>query len=91
MKININNKVDLPLQLIGEYYDKVEKKLKNRMNITRKIKYETDFFEFKGQDYKIKVKYNSTYISVIVDKLDVLAKPVYTKDLKFPKIPKQKH
>ena len=87
MKININNKTDLPIKIIGEIYDKYLKSLYEVEEFNENI-IEYELFTYKKTDYKMIIEFKITCISIIVEELDILAKEVSMKDVKFPKLPK---
>lgn len=90
MKININNKTDLPIKIIGEIYDKYVKSISVGDTLyENKIEYE--LFTYKKTDYKMTIEFKITCISIIVEELDILAKEVSMKDVKFPRLPKKKY
>ena len=87
MKININNKTDLSIKIIGEIYDKYVKSISVGDTLyENKIEYE--LFTYKKTDYKMIIEFKITCISIIVEELDILAKEVSMKDVKFPRLPK---
>ena len=90
MKININNKTDLPIKIIGEIYDKYLKSLYEVEEFNENI-IEYELFTYKKTDYKMTIEFKVTCISIMVEELDILAKDISMKNIKFPSLPKRKY
>ena len=89
MKININNKTNLPFEIIGKKYDNYVNKNKDRMITIFDGMQEFELFGYKKRDYKMTIEYKLTCISITVEELNIIAKKVSMKDTKLPKIPKK--
>ena len=90
MKLNINNKTDLPIKIIGEIYDKYVKSISIGDTLyENKIEYE--LFDYKKKDYKMTIEFKITCINITVEELNILAKDISMKNIKFPKLPKRKY
>lgn len=87
MKLNINNKANLPLKLIGEIYDKYLCCLYEDTLYENKVDYQ--LFTYKKKEYKMEVQYKISSINLTIVELNILAKKVTTKDIKMPKLPKK--
>lgn len=90
MKLNINNKVKLPIRIIGEIYDNWIEKNQDRMVTIYDGMKEYELFEYQKKDYKMTIEHKLTCISILVEELDILAKEISTKGMRFPKLPKKK-
>ena len=84
MKLNINNKTNIPFNIIGEVFD-------NFMMINPYLgdMIEYELFEYKKKDYKMTIEYKLTCVSITVEELEIEAKEITIKNIKFPKIPKK--
>ena len=91
MKININNKTNLPIKIIGDIYDKWSDKNKDRMVVIINGMKEHEFFEYKKKDYQMTIEHKLTCLNILVKELHIFAKKVSMKDVKFPRLPKKKH
>ena len=90
MKLNINNKTDLPIKIIGDVYDKYVKSISVGDTLyENKIEYE--LFDYKKKDYKMTIEFKITCINITVEELNILAKNISMKNIKFPKLPKRKY
>ena len=90
MKLNINNKTKLPFKIIGEIYDKYVKSISIGDTLyENKIEYE--LFDYKKKDYKMTIEFKITCINITVEELNILAKDISMKNIKFPKLPKRKY
>lgn len=76
MRISIKNDCGVPFKIIGELIDK-------------NLELGYTIFNYKNNQYKLEINKNMVSYTVLVTKLDILAKKVNIKDLKFPKIPKK--
>lgn len=84
MKININNKANLPYEVIGRVFDKyIDRDL--LITIFDGMK-EYELFDYKRKEYKMTIEYKTTQTNVTVEELDIEAKEVSKKGLKFPKL-----
>lgn len=84
MKININNKANLPYEVIGRVFDKyIDRDL--LITIFDGMK-EYELFDYKRKEYKMTIEYKTTQTNVTVEELDIVAKYVSKKGLKFPKL-----
>ena len=90
MKLNINNKTDLPIKIIGDVYDKYVKSI-SVGDILYENKIEYELFDYKKKNYKMTLEFKITCISIIVEELDILTKEVSMKDVKFPRLPNRKY
>ena len=84
MKININNKVNLPFKKIGELYDEYIEDDRT-ITIYDGMK-EYKLFDYKKKEYKMTIEYKTTQTNVTIEELDIEAKKVSKKGLKFPKL-----
>ena len=84
MKININNKANLPFKKIGELYDEYIED--DRIITIYDGMKEYKLFEYKKKEYKMTIEYKTTQTNVTVEELDIEAKEVSKKGLKFPKL-----
>ena len=89
MKLNINNKTDLPIKIIGEIYDKYLKSIYEVDEFNENI-IEYELFNYKKKEYKMTIEYKTTYTKLSIEEVNVLAKEVSMRDVKFPKIPRKK-
>lgn len=87
MKLNINNKANLPLKIIGEIYDKYLCCLYEDTLYENKVDYQ--LFTYKKKDYKMEIQYKISCINLMVIELDIEAKKVSMRGVKFPKLPKK--
>lgn len=85
MRININNKTDVPLfsvvKVYGEYCkrdDEEETFYNGKEDIV--------LFKYKNIDYRMVVKYNLESISLIIQKIDIYPREISRKGLRFPKL-----
>lgn len=90
MKLNINNKTDLPIKIIGEIYDKYLKSIYEADEFNENI-IEYELFNYKKKEYKMTIEWKISCISILVEELDILAKDISMKNIKFPKLPKRKY
>ena len=90
MKLNINNKTDLPIKIIGEIYDKYLKSIYEVDEFNENI-IEYELFNYKKIDYKMTIEWKISCVSILIEKLDILAKDISMKNIKFPKLPKRKY
>lgn len=80
MKIVINNKTDLSFKKIGELCDEFIKE--NSINFI----YEVNLFNYKKIEYRMIIEYKKNQINVIIEEVNVLAKKISKKGLRFPKL-----
>ena len=86
--IKIDNKANLPYEVIGRVFDKyIDRDL--QMTIFDGMK-EYELFNYKRKEYKMTIEYKTTYTKLSVEEVNVLAKKVSMKDVKFPRIPRKK-
>ena len=90
MKLNINNKTDLPIKIIGDVYDKYVKSI-SVGDILYENKIEYELFDYKKKNYKITIEFKVTCINITVVELNILAKNISMKNFKFPRPPKRKY
>jgi hypothetical protein len=90
MKLNINNKTDLPIKIIGEIYDKYLKSIYEADAFNENI-IEYELFNYKKIDYKMTIEWKISCVSILIEELDILAKDISMKNIKFPKLPKRKY
>ena len=90
MKLNINNKTNIPIKIIGEIYDKWIEKYKDRMVTIYDGMKEYELFEYQKKDYKMTIEHKLTCLSILVEELDIETKEISTKGMRFPKLPKKK-
>lgn len=87
MKVNINNKANLPFKVIGEIYDKYLSYPYEDALYENKV--EIQLFSYKKKDYKMEIHYKVSCINVDVEELVMVVKKEYMKDVKFPRLPKK--
>ena len=87
MKVNINNKANLPFKVIGEIYDKYLSYPYEDTLYENKV--EIQLFSYKKKDYKMEIHYKVSCINVVVEELVMVVKREYMKDVKFPRLPKK--
>jgi hypothetical protein len=90
MKVNINNKTNLPIKIIGEVYDKYLKSIYETDVFNENI-IEYELFNYKKIDYKMTIEWKISCVSILIEELDILAKDISMKNIKFPKLPKRKY
>lgn len=90
MKLNINNKTDLPIKIIGEIYDKYLKSIYEVDEFNKNI-IEYELLNYKKKEYKMTIERKISCVSIFVEELDILAKDISMKNIKFPKLPKRKY
>lgn len=84
MKISINNKANLPYEVIGKVFDKY---IENGLATTiYDSKVDIELFEYKKKEYKMIIEYKITQTNVTLEELDIEAKKVSKKGLRFPKL-----
>lgn len=84
MKININNKANLPYEIIGRVFDKY---IESDLEVTiYQGKIDIELFEYKKKEYKMTIEYKTTQTNITVEELDIVAKEVTKKGLRFPKL-----
>ena len=83
--IKINNEPCLPYKVIGKVFDKYLEKQADLYTIFDGMK-EYELFEYKKKEYKMTIEYKTTQTNVTVEELDIVAKYVSKKGLKFPKL-----
>ena len=82
--IKIDNKANLPYEVIGKVFDKyIESDLETTIYDG---KVDIVLFEYKKKEYKIEIVYKTTQTNITVEELDIVAKDVSKKGLKFPKL-----
>ena len=87
MKLNINNKTDLLIKIIGDVYDKYVKSISIGDTLyENKIEYE--LFDYKKKDYKMTIEYKISCICILIEKLEFYTKKESINGIKFPKMPK---
>lgn len=81
MKISINNKTNLPFEVIGKVFD-------NFITISPYTGGSTEYelFDYKRKEYKMTIEYKTTQINITVEELEIEAKKVSKKGLRFPKL-----
>ena len=80
MKININNKANLPFKKIGELCDEfINEDFSN-------IIYEINLFNYRKIEYRMIIEYKKNQINVTIEEVNVLAKKISKKGLRFPKL-----
>lgn len=89
MKLNINNKTNLSFCLIVGIYENWIKKYKGRLISIFDGMKEYELFEYKKKDYKMTIEHKLTCVSITVEELEIEAKEITVKNIKFPKIPKK--
>ena len=85
MKLNINNKTDLPIKIIGEIYDKYLKSIYEVDEFNENI-IEYELFDYKKKEYKMTIEWKISCIIILVEELEIEAKKVSKKGLRFPKL-----
>jgi hypothetical protein len=85
MKLNINNKTNLPFKIIGEIYDKYLKSIYEVDEFNENI-IEYELFNYKKKEYKMTIEWKISCISIFVEELDIEAKKISKKGIKFPKL-----
>ena len=90
MKLNINNKTDLPIKIIGDVYDKYVKSI-SMGDTLYENKIEHELFDYKKKNYKMTIEFKVTCINITVAELNILAKNISMKNIKFPTPPKRKY
>ena len=83
--LKINNKTDLPIKIIGEIYDKYLKSIYEVDEFNENI-IEYELFNYKKKEYKMTIEWKISCISIFVEELDIEAKKISKKGIKFPKI-----
>ena len=84
MKISINNKTNLPFEVIGKVLDKhIENDLETTVFDGMK---EYELFEYKKKEYKMTIEYKTTCTKLLIEELEIEAKKVSKKGLRFPKL-----
>ena len=87
MKLNINNKTNVPFEVIGGVYDKYVKSISVGDTLyENKIEYE--LFDYKKKDYKMKIEHKISCICILIEELEFYTKKESIKGIKFPKTPK---
>ena len=82
--IKINNKTNLPYEVIGRVFDKY---IESDLEVTiYEGKVDIELFEYKKKEYKMTLEYKTTQTNITVEELDIVAKKVSKKGLKFPKL-----
>lgn len=82
--IKINNKTNLPYEVIGKVFDK---HIESDLEITiYDGKVDIELFEYKKKEYKMEIVYKTTQTNVTIEELNIVAKKVSKKGLKFPKL-----
>lgn len=79
--IKINNKANLPFEIIGKVFD-------NFITISPYTGDSTEYelFDYKRKEYKMTIEYKITQINITVEELDIVAKDISKKGLRFPKL-----
>ena len=85
--IKLNNKAYLPYKVIGRVLDKY---IEKQADLYTKSAKEYELFNYKRKEYKMEIVYKTTQINITVEEVNVLAKEVSMRDVKFPKIPRKK-
>ena len=85
--IKLNNKAYLPYEVIGRVLDKY---IEKQADLYTKSAKEYELFNYKRKEYKMIIEYKKNCINISVEEVNVLAKEVSMRDVKFPKIPKKK-
>lgn len=85
--IKLNNKAYLPYEVIGRILDKY---IEKQADLYNKLSKECELFNYKRKEYKMEIVYKTTQINITVEEVNVLAKEVSMRDVKFPKIPRKK-
>ena len=88
MKLNINNKTNIPFKIIGEVYDKYLKSI-YEVDVFNENIIEYELFSYKKVNYKMTIEYKITCVTITVEELDVLAKNVSMRGVRFPRLPKK--
>ena len=83
--IKIDNKTNLPFEVIGRVFDNFIYINPYTGGLT-----EYELFNYKRKEYKMTIEYKPTYTKLSVEEVNVLAKEVSMKDVKFPKISRKK-
>ena len=83
--IKINNKTDLSFEVIGKIYDKYLDNKGDLYTVFDGMK-EYELFDYKRKEYKMTIEYKTTQINVTVEELDIEAKDISKKGLRFPKL-----
>ena len=84
MRININNKTDVPLFSVVKVYSEYCKRDDEETFYNGKE--DIVLFKFKNIDYKMVVKYNLESISLTIEKIDIYAKEISRKGMRFLKL-----
>ena len=82
--IKINNEPCLPYKIIGEILDEYIEK-DETVTIYDGMK-ECVIFEHQKKEYKMEIEYKITCVKVAITELNIKAKEISKKGLKFPKI-----
>ena len=85
--IKIDNKANLPYEVIGRVLDKY---IEKQAELYTKLSKECELFNYKRKEYKMIIEYKKNCINISVEEVNVLAKEVSMKDVKFPRIPRKK-
>ncbi len=87
--IKINNEPCLPYEVIGKVFDKyIDRDKDLQMTIFDGMK-EYELFDYKRKEYKMTIEYKTTQINVTVEELDIFAKDVSMKGVRFPRLKKE--
>lgn len=83
--IKINNKPCLPYEVIGKVFDKYLEKQADLYTVFDGMK-EYELFDYKKKEYKMTIEYKTTQTNVTIEELEVEAKKISKKGLRFPKL-----
>lgn len=87
MKLNINNRTNVPFEVIGGVYDKYLKSYYEVDTFNENL-VEYQLFNYQKKDYKMKIEYKISCICILIEELEFYTKKESIKGIKFPKMPK---
>lgn len=85
MKLNINNKTNLPFKKIGELYDEYIED--DRLITIYDGMKEFKIFNYKKKQYQMIIEYKLTHVNIIIEELKIKKNQIM-KDIEFPELPK---
>ena len=86
--IKINNEPCLPYEVIGKVFDKYLEKQADLYTVFDGMK-EYELFNHKKKEYKMTIEYKTTCIKLLIEELDIEAKDVSMKGVRFPRLKKE--
>lgn len=87
MKLNINNKTNVPFEIIGRVYDKFVKSIDLGDTIyENKVEYQ--LFDYKRKSYKMKIEFKISNMNILVEEI-IFNQKVCMNGVRFPRLPKK--